>query len=288
MNILMQLSEMQNFTPNEQSIASYILKHKEHVLQLSIQELAKATYTSHSAIHRLTQKLGLTGFKEFTITLAREFQQSTQPISNVNPNYPFGSGESSLQVAQEIAELMKETIKKNVAYMDDELLSQTAHLLNNANRIFIYAQGDSQIRAKSFQNKCFKINKYVVIATELSEWIHHTINLTSEDCAIFLTYHGISPNYVQVAQHFNREDIPFITITASNQSELAKLSTYCIRVPNDEEKLAKIGTFSSQIAFEYVLNVLYSCLYKIEYLKNMHTTTESLKKFQINNLMKDI
>ncbi|MCG7376381.1 MurR/RpiR family transcriptional regulator [Paenibacillus sp. ACRSA] len=288
MNILMQLSEMQNFTPNEQSIASYILKHKEQVLQLSIQELAKATYTSHSAIHRLTQKLGLTGFKEFTITLAREFQQSTQPISNVNPNYPFGSSESSLQVAQEIAELMKETIEKNVAYMDDELLSQTAHLLNSANRIFIYAQGDSQIRAKSFQNKCFKINKYVVIATELSEWIYHTINLTSEDCAIFLTYHGISPNYVQVAQHFNRENIPFITITASNQSELAKLSTYCIRVPNDEEKLAKIGTFSSQIAFEYVLNVLYSCLYKIEYLKNMHTTTESLKKFQINNLMKDI
>ncbi|WP_145407707.1 MurR/RpiR family transcriptional regulator [Paenibacillus xylanexedens] len=288
MNILMQLSEMQNFTPNENSIASYILKYKEHVLQLSIQELAKATYTSHSAIHRLTQKLGLTGFKEFTITLAREFQQSTQPISNVNPNYPFSSGESSLQVAQEIAELMKETIEKNVAYMDDELLSQTAHLLNHANRIFIYAQGDSQIRAKSFQNKCFKINKYVVIATELSEWIYHTINLTSQDCAIFLTYHGISPNYVQVAQHFNRENIPFITITASNQSELAKLSTYCIRVPNDEEKLAKIGTFSSQIAFEYVLNVLYSCIYKIDYLKNMHTTTESLKKFQMNNVIKDI
>lgn len=114
MKILMQLSEMQNFTPNEKSIASYILLHKESILHLNIQELAKATYTSHSAINRLTHKLGLSGFKEFIIKLAREFQQNTQNISNVDPNYPFGFDESPLQVAKEIAELMKETIEKTL------------------------------------------------------------------------------------------------------------------------------------------------------------------------------
>ncbi|MFK4302881.1 DNA-binding MurR/RpiR family transcriptional regulator [Paenibacillus sp. RC254] len=288
MKILTQLSDMHNFTPNEKSIASYILTHKERILHLTVQELAKVTYTSHSAINRLTHKLGLSGFKEFIIKLALEFQQNTQNISNVDPNYPFSLGESSLQVAKEIAELMKETIEKNFAFMDDDLLSQTAQLLDRAERIFIYALGDSQIRAKSFQNKLFKINKYVVIATELSEWAHHTINLTPRDCAIFLTYHGKSPSYIKVAQHFRRENIPFITITATNQSELANLSTICIQVPNDEVKLAKIGTFSSQIAFDYVLNVIYSCIYKIDYLKNMQTATESFKKFYANDMMNDV
>lgn len=88
------------------------------------------------------------------------------------------------------------------------MLSQTAQLLDQANRIFIYALGDSQIRAKSFQNKLVKINKYVVIATELSEWAYHTANLTSEDCAIFLTYHGKSPIFLKAARHFTRENIP--------------------------------------------------------------------------------
>ncbi|MGW9528398.1 MurR/RpiR family transcriptional regulator [Paenibacillus terrae] len=288
MKILTQLSDMHNFTPNEKSIASYILTHKERILHLTVQELAKVTYTSHSAINRLTHKLGLSGFKEFIIKLALEFQQNTQNISNVDPNYPFSLGESSLQVAKEIAELMKETIEKNFAFMDDDLLSQTAQLLDRAERIFIYALGDSQIRAKSFQNKLFKINKYVVIATELSEWAHHTVNLTPRDCAIFLTYHGKSPSYIKAAQHFRRENIPFITITATNQSELANLSTICIQVPNDEVKLAKIGTFSSQIAFDYVLNVIYSCIYKIDYLKNMQTATESFKKFYVNDMMDDV
>ncbi|QOS78994.1 MurR/RpiR family transcriptional regulator [Paenibacillus sp. JNUCC31] len=279
MKILTQLSDMHNFTPNEKSIASYILTHKEHILHLNIQELAKVTYTSHSAINRLTRKLGLSGFKEFIISLAREFQQSTQNISNVDPNYPFSLNESSLQVAKEIAELMKETIQKNVAFMDDKLLTQTSHLLNQAERIFIYAQGDSEIRAKSFQNKLFKINKYVVIATELSEWAHHTVNLTPRDCAIFLTYHGKSKDYIRAAQYFKSENIPFITITATSQSQLASISTICIQVPNDEVKYAKIGTFSSQIAFEYVLNVIYSCIYKIDYLNNKQNTTKSYMKF---------
>ncbi|MDY8094933.1 MurR/RpiR family transcriptional regulator [Paenibacillus polymyxa] len=288
MKILMQLSEMQNFTPNEKSIASYILLHKERILHLNIQELAKATYTSHSAINRLTHKLGLSGFKEFIIKLAREFQQNTQNISNVDPNYPFGFDESPLQVAKEIAELMKETIEKNFTFMDDDLLSQTALLLDQAKRIFIYALGDSQIRAKSFQNKLVKINKYVVIATELSEWAYHTANLTPQDCAVFLTYHGKSPIFLKAARHFTHENIPFITITATSQNELAKLSNICIQVPNDEVKHAKIGTFSSQIAFDYVLNVIYSCIYKIDYLKNMQFATQSLKNSHLNDMMNDV
>jgi DNA-binding MurR/RpiR family transcriptional regulator len=273
---------MNHFTPNEKSIASYILTHKELMLHLNIQELAKATYTSHSAINRLTHKLGLSGFKEFSIKLAREFQQDAQIISNVDPNYPFSLGESSLQVAKDIAELMKETIEKNFAFMDEASLTEAAHLLDQAKRIFIYALGDSQIRAKSFQNKLIKINKYVVITTELSEWAYHTINLTPQDCAIFLTYHEKSPIFLKAAQHFSREKIPFITITANHQSELAKKSTICIQVPNDETKHAKIGTFSSQIAFDYVLNVIYSCIFQIDYAKNMQMTTYSLKNFNLD------
>lgn len=281
LKILTQLTDMNNFTPNEKSIASYILTHKELMLQFNIQELAKATYTSHSAINRLTHKLGLTGFKEFSIKLAREFQQDAQNISNIDANYPFALGESSLQVAKDIAELMKETIEKNFAFMDETSLAEAAHLLDQAKRIFIYALGDSQIRAKSFQNKLIKINKYVVVTTELFEWAYHTINLTSQDCAIFLTYHEKSPIFLKAAQHFSREKIPFITITANHQSELAKMSTICIQVPNDETKHAKIGTFSSQIAFDYVLNVIYSCIFQIDYAKNIQLTTNSLENFNL-------
>lgn len=277
MKMLMQLSEMHNFTPNEKSIAAYILLHKEACLHFSIQKLAKATYTSHSAIVRLTQKLGLTGFKQFKIILAREFQQTTETLSNVDPNSPFGPDDSPNHVAKEIAELMKETIERSYSLLDEALLSQIAGMLHQAEKIFIYALGDSQIRAKSFQNKLLKINKYAVIATELSEWYYHTINLTPQDCVIFLTYHGKQPSFITAAQYFQLHKIPFVTITAAAQSELEKLGGYCIRLPQDEAQHGKIGTFASQLAFEYVLNVLYSCIFQLDYMKNMQTAKKALK-----------
>lgn len=288
MKVLLQLAEMKQFTTNEQSIATYILTHQEKMLPFTIQELAKATYTSHSAINRLTQKLGLSGFKEFSLSLAREFEQNQHQLTEVDVNYPFSLGESSIQIAKEIADLMKNTIDKNLALMEDELLAQTAQLLDQAERIFIYALGDSQIRAKSFQNKLFKINKYVVIATELSEWAHHTLNVTTRDCALFLTYHGNSPSYTKVSRYLQHEQIPYVTITANHQGKLATSSTICIKLPDDEVKLAKIGTFSSQIALEYVLNVIYGCMYKIDYKHHMKNTEESLHKFNRSDMIDDI
>lgn len=288
MKVLLQLAEMKQFTTNEQSIATYILTHQEKMLPFTIQELAKATYTSHSAINRLTHKLGLSGFKEFSLSLAREFEQNQHQFSEVDVNYPFSLGESSMQIAKEIADLMKNTIEKNIAFMEEALLSQTAQLLDKAERIFIYALGDSQIRAKSLQNKLFKINKYVIIATELSEWAHHTLNMTPRDCALFLTYHSNSPSYLKVSRYLQQEQIPFVTITANDQSELARSSTICIKLPNDEVKLAKIGTFSSQIALEYVLNVIYSCIYKIDYKHHLKNTEQSLHKFNSSHMIDDI
>ncbi|RRJ64415.1 MurR/RpiR family transcriptional regulator [Paenibacillus oralis] len=288
MKILTLLKEMRGFTPNEQSIAAYVLQHPENCLSLSIHELARAAFTSHSAVVRLTRKLGLAGFKEFKIKLAQELQQSLQQISGVDPNLPFQVHESSIQVAKGMAELLKETIEKTFVLLDDELLNRSAEMLNRAKRIFIFALGDSQIRAQSFQNKLIKINKYAIIATELAEWAHHTVNMTPEDCAVFLTYHNKSPIYLKAARHLKNSGAPILTITSSARSELAALSTICIQVPNDELSYAKIGTFSSQIAFEYVLNVLYSCIYKIDYPKNRQTALQSLSAFRTFDMMQDI
>lgn len=191
-------------------------------------------------------------------------------------------------MAKEIAELMKATIEKNFAFLEDAQLAKAAEILDRSDKIFIYALGDSEIRAKSFQNKLIKINKYAVIATELAEWEYHTVNLTQNDCAIFLTYHGLTANNLKAAKYFVRKNIPFITITAAHGTELAKLSTLCIQVPEDEVKHAKIGTFSSQIAFEYVLNVIYSCIYRINYSKNKLASREVLNDFYMDDVKTEL
>lgn len=265
MRVLDQLEEKEGFTTNEKSIAEYVISEKENVLYLTIQELAQKTYTSHSAIIRFVQKLGLAGYKEFTIKLAQELQEVNNQEKKTNPNYPFTLDEQPIEIAKELANLMSYVVEKTYHFLEDDTLENVSHLINDSERIFIYALGDSQIRAKSFQNKMIKINKYVVIATELSEWSYHSKNLTPSDCAIFLSYHVKSKELIREASYLAQKNVPILSITAASNNELTSQSTHTILVPNEEDKFSKIGTFSSQISFEYVLNTIYSCIYKLDY-----------------------
>ncbi|WP_082403986.1 MurR/RpiR family transcriptional regulator [Lacticaseibacillus sharpeae] len=52
-----KLQQTDNFTDNEQRIATYIAGNMDAVATMAIQELAAATYTSHSAIVRFAKTL---------------------------------------------------------------------------------------------------------------------------------------------------------------------------------------------------------------------------------------
>ncbi|MFB1097799.1 MurR/RpiR family transcriptional regulator [Terribacillus sp. JSM ZJ617] len=268
MNIIGKLMTMRDFTPTEKTIAAYILEHKEEVIHLNVQQLAKVVYTSHSAIIRLIQKLGLKGYKEFIVGLAQELQ-ITVAHSEIDINYPFNSTAPVLQLANDMADLMSSTVEKTFNYLRQEDLENAVQMLSSANRIYIYAFGDSQIRAASFQNKMLKIDKHVIIATQLAEWAYHTQNSDKSDCAIILSYHGMSDTFAKAAAYLHAQETPILVITSDERGELTKWGTTNLIVPNSEEKFAKIGTFSSQLSFEYILNVLYACLFQENYEVNV-------------------
>lgn len=60
-----KLTKQELFTTTEKRIVDYIRRNIEAAVYMTIEELAKATYTSHSAIIRLCKKMGFSGFKEY-------------------------------------------------------------------------------------------------------------------------------------------------------------------------------------------------------------------------------
>ena len=72
MSLFQKLKESQKFTHNEQAVIDFILNNPQEVINLSVDELAKVTYTSPSCIVRLTKKLGVKGYSDFKIKFASE------------------------------------------------------------------------------------------------------------------------------------------------------------------------------------------------------------------------
>ena len=89
MSLLKKLKLKESFTDTEQRIADYILTNLDDVPDMVIQQLAENTFTSHSAIIRLSQKLGFSGYRSFKVALIHEIQSSKHTPTNVDPNFPF-------------------------------------------------------------------------------------------------------------------------------------------------------------------------------------------------------
>ncbi len=65
--------------------------------------------------------------------------------------------------------------------------------------------------------------------------------------------------------------IPCILLTGNPEPISSQLCDVVIEVPYDEFDFFKVGTFSSQISFEYILDTLFSIIYAREYTKNLNS-----------------
>ena len=63
MLLVQKLEYYDHLTPNEQTVAHYLLDNQHRIQDISISEIAKETYTSLSTTVRLSQKCGYQGWK---------------------------------------------------------------------------------------------------------------------------------------------------------------------------------------------------------------------------------
>lgn len=286
--MLTKLKDQTNFTNTEMRIADYIIQNITNIPTIYIEDLAKLTYTSHSTIIRLCKKMGYDGFRSFKDAISGVVYSQLHLPSEVDANFPFKQEDLTMDIAKNMANLTIDTIKKTLNQLDENLLQSVAEMLFNATHIFLFSRGDSQVRARSFQNKLVKINKFAIISEEYSDEAWNASNLTPQDCALFLSYSGTSPQYKRMLQHFSNKKIPTILITGNADSDLIPLAAKTIVVVQEEYDFVKVGTFASQVAFQYVLDTLYSILYAKEYSSNLEKLKEKQALIQNGILSEEL
>ncbi|MDT2598411.1 MurR/RpiR family transcriptional regulator [Enterococcus hulanensis] len=269
MLLIDKLRLQKDLTTTEKRIADYILQNLTTIPAINVAELANNTYTSHSSVIRLAQKMGYDGFRDFRIAVSEIAHSELYRSNPVDANFPFLPQDSTNDIAKKIADLTINTVQRTYAQLSDQVLDETVDLLAKADRIFLFAQGDSQIRARSFQNKLVKINKFLIIADEYADEDWNAASLTSRDCAIFITYRARVPQYERMMKHFLNENIPAVLLTGNSQSNLIPLAAQAIVFTQEEMDFLKVSTFSSQVAFEYILDTLFSLLYAKEFQQNL-------------------
>src|SRR5687767_750084 len=124
--------------PTARRIRDYIEHNAEDVIRMSVTELAEQTRSSEGSVVGLCQRMGIKGFQELKILLARDL---VEPIRLIQEDLAEGDGfgEASERIFAAHVASLAETRK----LLSKEALERAVGILREARRCEVYGIGSS-------------------------------------------------------------------------------------------------------------------------------------------------
>ena len=264
-------------TPIETEIGYYILKNQEDILELSVVELAERTYVSKSAIHRFCNKIGLKGFNELKVILAKDISEMRSDIEMIDVNYPFERKDGPQMIAKKLSKLYETAIYDTYGYMDFIELHKVAQLLHKAEVIDIYTHSHNMNVAENFQDKMLTTGKSSV---ECPKGFYKqrltALASNSKHAAIILSYSGKATFVKPILKVLYQKKVPVIYVGKSGGNLYAQYVTCALTISGRENLRDRISQFSSHIAMQYMMDVVFGCIYNMDREKNIEYLKESI------------
>jgi DNA-binding MurR/RpiR family transcriptional regulator len=136
----------------EYKVGDYVLRHPHEAVALSITGLAEACGVSNTTVSRFCQRIGLAGYRQFKISLARESGSPENLIYiEVVPEDTLAS------VAQKIFATNIQALYDTQKILDVGVLEQVVLALLQARRVDIYATGGAAVAAQELHFKCMQL-----------------------------------------------------------------------------------------------------------------------------------
>lgn len=265
-----------SMTPLESEIASYILNNKDEITKLKIQELADILFISKSAIHRFVKKIGFNGFNDLKVSIAKENADLLENNSYINVNYPFQAKDNPRQIAFKLLELYEKAIKDTFEYVDLDQIKAVSQLIDSADVIDVYTHTHNSNIAANFQDKMLTIGKSVNCPSSFYNQRLTVLASDQKHVAIILSYSGKATFILPIVKKLYEKGVKVIQIGKAGSNYYSQYVTYHLSISDSENNRDRMSQFSSHIAMQYIMDVLYGCIYNVRRKKNTKYIYDSI------------
>ncbi len=270
--ILERLKAGEDFTYQEQAVAKCILEQIEQIQGMSVEELAKASYTSKATVVRLCKKLGVNGYQELKFQLVMEMVENIRVNQLLNQE-PITEKSTYQDILDTLPKLYDKAITNTRLCMDKHVINRVFSRLKEADRVFIYGNGISYILAQSAAFKfatlgmecqaCDSVNAHYLSAARKKKTV-----------AFIITFTGANRSMIDVARYLKKTTkIYVVGLVGRHNQEIRQWCDEIVEVPS-RDSLLSLKVVTSFTAVTYVLDIFFSMYLSLHYEEHVRSSLE--------------
>lgn len=269
MNLFINLKENKDLSKNERILADYILKHPEDVLKMSSKDLGKVCFVSTATVYRLCDKLGLSGFSDLKIKITSSLDDYRKSNEDFNFDFPVNQFQTHYEIIQKIKEDYEQTLNLTANLFSLDQLRLIASAMKKAQIIDVYTSAGNINFALNFQFQMQEIG--IQVNVPVDEYQQRLIAASSNEnhLAIIITFggRGILSDILPCILH--KVKTPIVLISSYDYTFKDLDPDYQLYISPYENHYKKISSFSTRLSILYILDVLYTCYFKLDYQENI-------------------
>ena len=258
----------QTFPSSQETVVQFLLENRQRIKPLSMRQIAAACYSSNASLVRLARSLGYPTWETFKEAFIAEQDYLDTLFTDTDPNIPFSEEDTAGKIMNVIAELETLAVKDTRKLLDPAILSQASRILLAARHITVMGLNNLQYLAQLFCLKAGRIGLDAQ-APQPGELLYTDLLYQEQNALVILSYSGQTASLLRFARIAREHRVPVIAITSVGDSSLAKSADLVLPICTREKLTSKIGWYTTEPAFQYVLDLLYSLCFQNEYERRM-------------------
>lgn len=269
MNLFINLKENKDLSKNERILADYILKHPEDVLKMSSKDLGKVCFVSTATVYRLCDKLGLSGFSDLKIKITSSLDDYRKSNEDFNFDFPVNQFQTHYEIIQKIKEDYEQTLNLTANLFSLDQLRLIASAMKKAQIIDVYTSAGNINFALNFQFQMQEIG--IQVNVPIDEYQQRLIAASSNEnhLAIIITFGGRGILSDILPRILHKVKTPIVLISSYDYTFKDFDPDYQLYISSYENHYKKISSFSTRLSILYILDVLYTCYFKLDYQENI-------------------
>lgn len=236
----------QTLSETERYLLNYIHQHLEDISTLSIVTLSERANVSTATIVRLMKKIGYNGYTSFKYRLKQEkkMTDASDQLKNIDEDI-------KLAIRKNEEEVLKTIQLQSIGQIEDAVQK-----IHNADKIYIFGRGFSEMIAKEMTIKLQLIGKTCEVHDDPNIIRLKSRDIDKNELAIFVSLNGETSELVEACQNLSMKQVTTITVTTRIDSTLSKISDMTLVGYKGEQSFFPDYEVRSRLSLHVIARIL--------------------------------